>query len=74
VFIIKIEKINIKNRNVFVFSTSAAEIDLYNKKYYKITYFKWHFIKGSFHASFFTNEFLKLFGGSLKVIQIMMIY
>lgn len=61
------EKYNLNGKNVFVFSTSAAGIEMYNKKLIEKLTLKGAVVKGEFCCKgYLTNKFLKLFGGMAK--------
>lgn len=62
-----IKKANVNNKNVFIFSTSAAGIDMYNKKPLDLLTSKGAVIKGSFSCKgFYTNNIIKIIGGVAK--------
>jgi flavodoxin len=62
-----IEHLNLMNKNIFVFSTSSAGIDMYNKKIIDLLKSKGANFKGSFSCKgFYTNNFIKIIGGVSK--------
>lgn len=62
-----IENLNLKNKNVFVFSTSAAGIEMYNKKIIDLLESKEAKVLGSFSCKgYFTNNLIKIIGGVAK--------
>lgn len=62
-----IEKLDLKNKNCFVFSTSAAGIEMYNKNAIDLLTAKGAVVKGSFSCKgFYTNKLLKMIGGVSK--------
>ncbi len=62
-----IEKINLKDKNVFVFSTSAAGIEMYNKNVISLLSAKGAVLNGSFACKgYYSNNLLKIIGGINK--------
>ena len=62
-----IDNLNLENKNVFVFSTSAAGFKLQNNDLIKYLNSKGAIVKNSFSCKgYYTNNFLKLFGGTSK--------
>lgn len=62
-----IDNLNLKDKNVFVFSTSAAGMKLQNNDLVKYLRTKNAFVKNSFICKgYYTNNLLKLFGGTSK--------
>lgn len=62
-----INNLNLKNKNVFVFSTSAAGFKLQNNDLIKYLNTKDAIVKNNFSCKgYYTNNFLKLFGGTSK--------